>query len=54
MPIASNTPIQQTQDHWDLDIGPRRNLLDLRLGDLWSARDLVMLFVWRDFVSVYK
>ncbi|MGA2489735.1 MAG: ABC transporter permease [Anaerolineales bacterium] len=40
--------------HWDLDISPRRNLLDLRLGDLWRARDLVMLFVWRDFVSVYK
>jgi len=42
------------EEHWDLDIGPRRNLLDLRLGDLWRARDLVMLFVWRDFVSVYK
>ena len=35
-------------------IEPKRNLLDLRLGDLWRARDLVMLFVWRDFVSVYK
>jgi len=41
-------------DHWDLIIEPKRNLLDLRLGDLWRARDLVMLFVWRDFVSVYK
>ena len=46
--------LDNLQDHWDLDIGPRRNLLDLRLGDLWRARDLVMLFVWRDFVSVYK
>jgi lipopolysaccharide transport system permease protein len=54
MRIASNTAIEQTQDYWDLDICPRRNLLDLRLGDLWRARDLVMLFVWRDFVSVYK
>ena len=35
-------------------IEPKRNLLDLRLGDLWRARELVMLFVWRDFVSVYK
>ena len=35
-------------------IEPKRNLLDLRLGDLWRARDLVVLFVWRDFVSVYK
>jgi lipopolysaccharide transport system permease protein len=44
----------QQQDYWDLDISPKRSLLDLRLGDLWRARDLVMLFVWRDFVSVYK
>lgn len=41
-------------ERWDMIIEPKRNLLDLRLGDLWRARDLVMLFVWRDFVSVYK
>ncbi len=35
-------------------IEPKRNLLDLRLRDLWQARDLILLFVWRDFVSVYK
>ena len=54
MRIASSTSNKIQQDRWDLDIGPRRNLLDLRLGDLWRARDLVLLFVWRDFVSVYK
>jgi len=41
-------------ERWDMIIEPKRNLLDMRLGDLWRARDLVMLFVWRDFVSVYK
>ena len=35
-------------------IRPQRNWLDLRLGELWQARELVMLFVWRDFVSLYK
>ncbi len=35
-------------------IRPQRNLLDLRLGELWKYYDLVMLFVRRDFVSVYK
>ena len=35
-------------------IQPRRNWLDLRLGELWDYRDLVILFVRRDFVSVYK
>ena len=54
MRIATSTRNNIQQDKWDLDIGPRRNLLDLRLGELWRARDLVMLFVWRDFVSVYK
>ncbi len=39
---------------WTLIIRAQRNWLDLRLGELWSYRDLVMLFVWRDFVSVYK
>src|SRR5512141_2218325 len=35
-------------------IEPQRSLFDLRLGELWRYRDLVMLFVRRDFVSVYK
>lgn len=39
---------------WDMIISPKRNLFDLRLGELWRARDLIMLFVRRDFVSVYK
>ncbi len=41
-------------EKWDMIIGPQRNLLDLRLRELWHARDLVLLFVRRDFVSVYK
>jgi lipopolysaccharide transport system permease protein len=41
-------------DKWDMIIGPQRNLFDLRLGELWHARDLIMLFVRRDFVAVYK
>jgi len=39
---------------WDLIILPKRRLLDLHLKELWSYRDLILLFVWRDFVSVYK
>ncbi|MBN1894426.1 ABC transporter permease [bacterium] len=35
-------------------IRPHRNLFDLRLRELWRSRDLIMLFVRRDFVSVYK
>ena len=50
--IVMDTDIDD--DGWDMTIEPRRRLLDLRLGELWQARELVQLFVWRDFVSVYK
>jgi lipopolysaccharide transport system permease protein len=47
--------ISPTQEEdWDMYIEPQRSLLDLRLSELWCYRDLVMLFVRRDFVSVYK
>lgn len=35
-------------------IEPKQNLLDLKLGEVWRYRDLVMLFVRRTFVSQYK
>ena len=46
--------IIDSNDSWTKIIRPKRGLLDLRLRELWSARELIMLFVWRDFVSVYK
>jgi len=33
---------------------PRRGWFDWRLAQLWRYRDLVSLFIWRDFVAVYK
>jgi lipopolysaccharide transport system permease protein len=42
------------KDEWDLVIQPQRGWWDLRPGELWRYRDLVWLFVWRDFVSQYK
>ncbi len=42
------------EDHWTEVIKPRTGLLDLRLGELWRYRDLIMMFVRRDFVSIYK
>ena len=39
---------------WDMVIQPQRSLFDLRLGELWRYRDLVTLFVRRDFVATYK
>ena len=45
----------QAQDQeWDLVIEPKRAWWDLRLGQVWRYRDLITLFVRRDFVSTYK
>lgn len=41
-------------DTWDLEIKPQASLLDLNLKDVWRYRDLMMLFVRRDFVAQYK
>ena len=49
---SKNIPL--TEDNWTMTIEPQRGLLDLRLGELWHYRDLMLLFVRRDFVSVYK
>jgi lipopolysaccharide transport system permease protein len=50
MERASNS---ESNDHWDLEILPKRNLLDINLRELWNYKDLVALFVKRDFVSQY-
>jgi lipopolysaccharide transport system permease protein len=54
MGISDNLPITTELEQWDMVIRPQRNLLDLRLGELLRYRDLILLFVRRDFVAVYK
>ena len=41
-------------EHWTTVIRPQRHWLDLRLGELWRYRELIGIFVWRDFVSTYR
>ncbi len=41
-------------EHWTMIIQPRGAWWDLQLADVWHHRDLLWMFVWRDFVSVYK
>src|SRR6185369_4603785 len=45
---------ETSEPDWTLVIRPKTNWFDLHLADLWRYRDLVMLFVRRDFVSQYK
>ena len=41
-------------DDWDLVIKQNNSLFDLRFEELWRYRDLLLMFVKRDFVSFYK
>src|SRR5215204_3570222 len=45
---------EEERENWTEIIKPRTRLLDLRLDEVWRYRDLVMMFVRRDFVSNYK
>jgi lipopolysaccharide transport system permease protein len=52
-PGKRTSTIVEEQD-WTLVIRPKTRWFDLHLSDLWRYRDLVMLFVRRDFVANYK
>ena len=43
-----------TAEQWDSVIESRHSLFDINLKELWHYRDLLVLFVRRDFVTVYK
>jgi lipopolysaccharide transport system permease protein len=44
----------QEESSYTLVIEPKTKLLDLNLKEVWRYRDLLLLFVRRDFVAVYK
>ncbi|MBK8982211.1 MAG: ABC transporter permease [Ignavibacteria bacterium] len=43
-----------SQDEWTLEIKPVSGWFNFHLKDVWRYRDLLMMFVRRDFVAVYK
>jgi len=45
---------QANDSEWDLVIEGSSSLFDLKLRDIWRYRDLLVMFVKRDFVSFYK
>ena len=40
--------------NWDIIIEPKSKIFNLGLNQVWKYRDLLMLFVKRDFISFYK
>lgn len=43
-----------TDSSWDIHIRPRRGLLRFNINELWNYRDLIFLFVRREFVAHTK
>ncbi len=46
--------LEWEKDDWDLVIGPRGSVFKLNLKEVWNYRYLLIMFVKRDIVSVYK
>lgn len=44
----------RAEREWDLIITPRRPFFTFPFSDTWQYRDLLFMFVKRDFVEVYK
>lgn len=44
----------QKEEHWDLTIMPQTHWYDLRIKEIFKYKDLLFLFVKRDFISIYK
>ena len=48
---------QSTHDDsekWDIEISSGRSYFDVNLKEIWRYRDLMMLFVKKDIITVYK
>ena len=59
-PVQGSTALSPTirsdneNDQWTTIIRPRSGWFDINLTELWQYRDLIRLFVRRDFVAQYK
>ncbi len=42
------------EENWIITITPKNKLLNLNLKEVWRYRDLLLLFVKRDIITVYK
>lgn len=46
--------MSEANDPWLYEITPKRKLIDLNFKEIWRYRDLLILFVKRNIVTVYK
>lgn len=52
--VLSQQEAPEDLSQWSVVITPRRGWFDLRLKEVWQARDLIWLFVLREFTTSYK
>ena len=41
-------------EQWDMLIQPKNGWLDINIKEVWYYRDLIFMFIKRDFVTLYK
>lgn len=46
--------LEEDNEPWDLVLEPKNKWYSLRLNELFRFKDLLLLFVRRDFISLYK
>lgn len=46
--------MKNNREDWIFEISPKTKLIDLNLKEVWQYRDLLMLFVKRDVITLYK
>jgi lipopolysaccharide transport system permease protein len=46
--------MKDNEESWDIEVTARQSLFSLRFSEVWRYRDLLLLFVKRDFASIYK
>ncbi len=51
---TSGSPAAGYSEDWDSIIGPKKSQFSLNLKEVWRYRDLLMLFVKKDIITVYK
>jgi lipopolysaccharide transport system permease protein len=53
--VSSSKPINSTSEaNWLFEISPERSKFKLNFKEIYQYRDLLMLFIRRDIVAVYK
>lgn len=46
--------MEPEKEHWDIIIKPKSKTFSLNLDEVWKYRDLVVMYIRRDIVTMYK